>query len=309
MQTVRHMDLTSDDKIAVELGKQCRRGFRRDEPMKNHTSIGAGGCARYFATPGSSKEVVGLVRTALEHGVDYIGVGRGSNLLVRDGGYNGLIIKITGSMGRVRVYKRTAFAEAGASFTRLGRMATRNSRPGFEFAIGIPGSVGGAVRMNAGAFGSELGRVVKSVKVIDGRGRIVVLEPDQLGFGYRESALPAKAIVLSATFNCPPGEMDETQLQRTLSRKQSQPLSQRSFGSTFRNPPDGFAAQLIEQCGLKGERRGGAMISEKHANFMINVGENTEAADFEDLIEFVIERVLAESGNRLIPEVIIVGNR
>lgn len=306
---MRRMDMPTDDRIAEKLSRQCRRGFRRDEPMARHTSIGAGGNARYFAIPGSAREVVGLVRTAIEHGVEYMGVGRGSNLLVRDGGYDGLIIKVTGSMGRVRLYKRSVFAEAGASFTRVGRIATRNGRPGFEFAIGIPGSVGGAVRMNAGAFGSELASVVKSVKVIDGQGRIVLLAPGDLAFRYRESALPPRAIVLSATFHCPPGKMDGTQLERTLSRKQNQPLSERSFGSTFKNPPGGFAAKLIEQCGLKGERRGGAMISEKHANFMINVGEDTHANDFEDLIEVVIERVDAHFGVRLRPEVVVIGNR
>ncbi len=308
MQTVRRM-VVNNDRIADELRGQCPGGFRRDEPMKHHTFICAGGNARYFAIPGSAREVVGLVRSAIKNGIEYMGVGRGSNLLVRDGGYDGLIIKITGSMGRVRMYKRTAFAEAGASFTRLGRIVTRNCRPGFEFAIGIPGSVGGAVRMNAGAFGSELARVIKNVKVVDEEGRMRVMEPEDLAFRYRGSTLPPRAIVLSATFNCPPGEMDETQLERTLNRKVTQPLSEKSFGSTFKNPPDGFAAQMIEQCGLKGERRGGAMVSEKHANFMINVGEDTGANDFEDLIEFIIERVMAKFGVRLKPEVIIIGNR
>jgi UDP-N-acetylmuramate dehydrogenase len=290
MQTVARMALSKEDRIADELRGQCPRGFRRGEPMKHHTSIGAGGNARYFAVPGSAREVAGLGRSAIKNGIKYIGVGRGSNLLVLDGGYDGLIIK-------------------GASFTRLGRIVTRSSRPGFEFAIGIPGSVGGAVRMNAGAFGSELARVVKSVKIIDEEGRIVVMEPEDLAFRYRGSGLPPRAIVLAATFNCPPGEMDETRLERTLDRKVTQPLSERSFGSTFKNPPDGFAAQMIEECGLKGERRGGAMVSEKHSNFMINVGEDTRANDFKDLIEFVIEKVMAKFAVRLEPEVTIIGNR
>jgi UDP-N-acetylmuramate dehydrogenase len=298
-----------NDRFRSALKKAAPHGMRFDEPMAKHTTIGAGGRARYFAVPKSPREVVSLVRAALKYNVEYLGVGRGSNLLVRDGGFDGLLIKIASNLGQIKMFKHTAYAEAGVSFTRLGRVLTKEGRPGFEFAIGIPGSVGGAVRMNAGAFGSEIARVLKSARVVTTEGKVIVLKPDQLGFSYRHSDLPAKAIVLSAIFSCPPGMVDKVQMKRTLSRKDTQPLASKSFGSTFKNPPGAFAAQLIEQCGLKGTKRGGVMVSEKHANFIINVGDNSRANDVEDLIGLVIETVKSRFGVKLNPEVIIIGNR
>jgi UDP-N-acetylmuramate dehydrogenase len=297
------------DKVEKELRKACPRGIRIGEPMSKHTSFGAGGLVRFFAVPHTTAQTAAVVRTAIKMGIPYIAIGRGSNLLVRDGGFDGLIVRVAGNLSDLRVYKRTAFAEAGVSFTKLGRVLTRHGRPGFEFAIGIPGSVGGAVRMNAGAYGSDLSRVLKTAKLITGEGKVVVLKPEDMSFRYRGSTLPPNSIVLSTVFNCPPGEINQVQLKDSLSRKSSQPLSDRSFGSTFKNPPDGFAAQMIDACGLKGERRGGAMISPKHANFVVNIGEDTRVNDVEDLIEFVAERVERRFGVRLSTEVIIIGNR
>lgn len=296
-------------KIEYELKRACPRGIRIDEPMSKHTTIGAGGAVRFFAVPHSTAEVVAVVRCAIKWGLPYMGVGRGSNLLVRDGGFDGLLIKVASNLAGIRLKKRTVYAEAGVSFTKLGRVLSRNRRPGFEFAIGIPGSVGGAVRMNAGAYGSDLSRVLKSTKAVNGDGRIVVLKLEDLAFRYRGSNLPADSIVLSAIFSCPPGQVDQTRIKQSLSRKDTQPLSDRSFGSTFKNPPGGFAAQMIEACGLKGESRGGVMISKKHANFVVNVGKDTHANDVEDLIQFVADKVKDRFGVRLKPEVIIIGNR
>lgn len=287
----------------------CPGGMRVDEPMARHTTIGAGGTARYFAVPRSTSEVVALVRTALDLGIEHIGIGKGSNLLVRDGGFDGLVIQVAANLSRLTLHARTANAEAGLSFTKLGKILTREGRSGFEFAVGIPGSVGGAVRMNAGAWGADVSGVLKSVKVVDGEGRVVVLGANDLGYRYRESHLPAGSIVLSAIFNCPPGPIDEEKLRQSLSRGKTQPLSQKSFGSTFKNPRGDFAGRLIEACGLKGARRGGAMISEKHANFLVNTGEDTRANDFEDLIRWIIERVESRFSVTLSPEVIIIGNR
>lgn len=306
MTTAVHMGRDMD--ITNTLRRACP-GLRTGESMAKHTTIGAGGKARFFALPASVREVTRLVRAAIRIGVPYIGVGRGSNLLVRDGGYEGLVIKVASNVAALQIRTRTAYAEAGVSFTRLGRVLSKDGRPGFEFAIGIPGSVGGAVRMNAGAFGGEIAKVLKSVRAIDGNGRIVVLTPDELGFRYRHSTLPAGSIIVSAIFRCPRGRVDAATMERTLSRKATQPLSDRSFGSTFTNPPGKFAAQLIEASGLKGTRRGGVMISAKHANFIVNVGENTKANDAEDLIRHVIDVVEDKHGVRLKPEVIIIGDR
>jgi UDP-N-acetylmuramate dehydrogenase len=303
------METREKEAVLRTLERACPGGIRLDEPMARHTTIGTGGPARFFAVPKSRQEVVSLVRAALGLGIDYMGVGRGSNLLVRDGGYNGLVIKIAGNMAAFVVYKRTAHAEAGVSFTRLGRVLTRSGRAGFEFAVGIPGSVGGAVRMNAGAWGREVAGVLQSVKIADGKGRTAVLGREELGFVYRGSNLPERSIVLSAVFNCPPGAIDEERLRQSMSRGETQPVSQRSFGSAFKNPPGGFAGRMIDECGLKGTRRGGVMVSEKHANFLVNVGEDTKANDIEDLIGWIVERVEAKFHVRLSPEVIIIGDR
>ncbi|MEJ2721324.1 MAG: UDP-N-acetylmuramate dehydrogenase, partial [bacterium] len=302
-----HTTMAGD--ILAGLEKICPDGIREGVAMAAHTTIATGGPARYFATPRNAREVVALVRFALSRGVDFLAVGRGSNLLVRDGGYDGLVIKIAGNMRQLRILTRTAHAEGGVSFTRLGKTLTRAGRPGFEFAIGIPGSVGGAVKMNAGAFGWDTAMVLKSTRVVDGNGRVIVLTPNDLGFAYRHSRLPDRSIVLSAIFNCPPGKINEDVLERSRSRNDTQPLSQKSFGSTFKNPPGGFAAELIDECGLKGTREGGAMVSEKHANFLVNISGDAKASDIEDLMGSIVKKVKARFGVTLEPEVKIIGDR
>ncbi len=298
-----------EQRIRQSLERACGSGLRLDEPMSRHTTFGAGGAARYFAEPDCTRDVVALVRAALKFDVRFIGIGRGSNLIVRDGGFDGIVIKVASKLGQLDLRARTANAEAGVSFTRLGRTLTREGRPGFEFAVGIPGSVGGAVRMNAGAWGGEVSKVLKSVKLVDRTGRISVLQSDQLGFGYRKSEIPAGAIVLSTVFNCPPGEMDEDAVREALRRLDTQPLSKRSFGSTFKNPPGDHAARMIDACGLKGARRGNVIVSEKHANFLENDGEDTRANDVEDLMTMIVETVRSRFDITLDPEVIIIGDR
>jgi UDP-N-acetylmuramate dehydrogenase len=297
------------DKILAALEKACPGGIREAEPMARHTTIGAGGPARFFAVPQTTAQVVALVRAALRSGLPYIGVGKGSNLLVRDGGYAGLVIQVAANLSRLTVFARTAHAEAGLSFTKLGKTLTREGRGGFEFAVGIPGSVGGAVRMNAGAWGADVSRVLKTVRLVDGGGRVRILPAGSLGLGYRKSDLPPASIVLSAVFKCPRSPIDEAMLDRSMTRGETQPLSQKSFGSTFKNPPGGFAGKLIEECGLKGMQRGGVMVSEKHANFLVNLGGETRANDIEDLVGSIIDQVEARFGVRLTPEVIIIGDR
>jgi len=303
------MEKREEGTILKRLERACPGGIRKAEPMSSHTTIGAGGPARFFAVPRTTGQVVALVRAAVGLGLDHIGIGKGSNLLVRDGGYDGLVIQVAANLARLAVYTRTAHAEAGLSFTKLGKILTREGRPGFEFAVGIPGSVGGAIRMNAGAWGAAVSGVLKSARLVDGEGRVRVIGAGDLGLGYRKSELPPKSIVLSAVFDCPPGPIDEEMLGRSMSRGDTQPLAQRSFGSTFKNPKNGFAGRMIEECGLKGARRGGVMVSEKHANFLVNVGEDTKANDIEDLVWWIIEKVEARFKVRLSPEVIIIGNR
>lgn len=300
----------ADERARMErLERACPGGVRAGEPMAGHTTFGAGGPARFYAAPRTAREVASLVRAAAELRIDRIAVGNGSNLLVRDGGFDGLVIHIGRELSALTIYQRTAHAGAGLSFTRLGKVLTREGRAGFEFAVGIPGSVGGAVRMNAGAWGRSVADVLESVRIVDQTGKIVKLPAGRLGLVYRGSALPAGAIVVSAVFRAAPGEVDQEQLGRSLTRGRTQPLAQRSFGSTFKNPPGDFAGRLIDACGLKGTRRGGVEVSTTHANFLVNVGDGTRVADVEDLMNWIAEKVDAKFNVRLTPEVIIIGNR
>lgn len=282
---------------------------RVDEPMSKHTTIGVGGPARVMAFPQSPSEVARVVRTALAESIPYVPVGKGSNLIVRDGGYEGIVIQTAEHMTRVRINARTVWAEGGASFAALSRKMTKAGRTGMEFGIGIPGSVGGAVRMNAGAFGGEVKDALARVRIVDETGRLCALSASDIHFAYRHTSIPARAIVVEATFRCAPGAIRKDVYERSIGRKNTQPIWERSFGSTFVNPPGRYAAELIEGAGLKGTRRGGAMFSDLHANFIVNVEGNASAADVEGLIALAQETVKQKYGVDLKTEVIVIGNR
>jgi len=295
--------------VAESLARIVGDGLRRDEPMSRHTTIGVGGPARFMVTPRNMEQVAKLVRFARSTGIEYIVVGKGSNLIVRDGGYGGIVVKMGTYLSKVRMNRRTVFAEGGASFARLARNVTRRGRTGLEFAIGIPGTVGGAVVMNAGAFGGQVADVLVRVKLVDALGSERVMRAKDIEFRYRSTSIPRNSVVLSATFDCPPGEIDEKTYERSLSRKETQPISERTFGSTFVNPPGDYAARMIESCGLKGTGRGGAKISEKHANFIVNSGGEATASDVEYLIKLMRREVKRKFGVTLKTEVIVIGNR
>lgn len=284
-------------------------GLAVDQPMSRHTTIGAGGNARLLAVPRSEKQVIETIGYAISEKLEYVVLGKGSNLIVRDGGYDGLIIKMGAPLSKTRLNRRTVFAGAGASFARLSRNVTKAGRTGMEFGIGIPGTVGGAVAMNAGAWGGDVSGIFVRAKIVDGNGAVRVLKAGDVRFGYRKADLPAGCVILSATFACPPGEIDQSTYARVLSRKDTQPISQRTFGSTFVNPPGGYAGQMIEACGLKGKRVGGAVISEKHANFIVNAEGKASASDVESLIELMRREVRKKFGITLKTEVVIIGNR
>jgi UDP-N-acetylmuramate dehydrogenase len=295
--------------LAQELEGMLGGVARADEPMSQHTTIGVGGSARLLVEPASIGELSAVVRAAGRHGVRFVAVGKGSNLIVRDGGYDGVIIKLGRNMSKVTVNRRTVRAEGGASFARLCRTMTRAGRAGLEFGIGIPGSVGGAVWMNAGAFGGEVSGVLRRVRVVDGTGEVQTLAASAIEFSYRRTSLPEGVIVAAATFACAPGSINEEAYRRALGRKETQPIDERTFGSTFVNPPGDYAARLIEACGLKGVRRGGAEISTKHANFIVNPDGNATAADVEALIGLMRDRVREKHGVILKTEVVIIGNQ
>lgn len=280
-----------------------------NEPLARHTTFRVGGPADVLFLPESAEELQRAMELAREAGEDCLVIGNGSNLLVRDGGVRGLVIKLAGPMSGVSVEGTAIRAQAGASLSQVSRAALQASLTGLEFASGIPGSLGGALAMNAGAYGGELSQVVREAMVLMD-GRVQTLSREELAMGYRTTrVLREGGIVLSAVLDLKEG--DAPQIAATMDdlnrrRREKQPLSFPSAGSTFKRPEGYFAGALIEQAGLKGYAIGGAQVSEKHAGFLINRGGAT-ASDLLRLIEYVQERVYAQSGVRLETEVRICG--
>jgi len=282
-----------------------------DEPMSRHTSFRVGGPAARMAFPVNAEQVVLLQGLAEDCGIRPLVIGNGTNLLVSDAGIDNLVID-TSEMNTIHMEEDgvTVTAYAGVSLARLADFACKQGLTGLEFAHGIPGTLGGAVCMNAGAYGGEMKQVIDSVALLDPEEGIQVLSCEEMDFGYRHSLLDEhpEYIVLSASVKLTPGDPEtirETMRELMGKRKASQPLEWPSAGSTFKRPEGYFAAALIDQCGLKGLTVGGAQVSEKHAGFVINQGGAT-CADVLELIRQVQERVLAEKGVRLEPEVRII---
>lgn len=284
---------------------------REEVPMADYTTFRVGGPARRLAAPRSPEELAALLELAQAEDFPRLTLGNGSNLLVADQGLDRLVI-YTGDTRRVEAGPLTnqVTAEAGASLAAAAVFAQRRALAGLAFAHGIPGTVGGAVCMNAGAYGGEIRQVLESALVwLPGEG-VRTLSNEALAFGYRRSLLTDRpeAVVLRAVFSLEPGdpeairaEMEELRRRR----REKQPLDRPSAGSTFKRPPGHFAGALIEQCGLKGARIGGAQVSEKHAGFVINAGGAT-CADVLALIRHIRKTVRAETGVTLEPEVKIL---
>lgn len=282
-----------------------------EEPMSRHTSFRIGGGARRMAFPERGEQLVLLHSFALECGARPLVVGNGTNLLVADEGLDRLVIETSG-MNRLEMGQEpdTVVAEAGVTLVRLADFACRAGLAGLEFAHGIPGTVGGGICMNAGAYDGEMKQVVSRATVLFPEEGVRVLSGEEMAFGYRHSLLTDRpdAVVLSAEFHLSPGR-EETIRERMRElmqrRKASQPLEWPSAGSTFKRPAGYFAGTLIDQCGLKGLTVGGAQVSEKHAGFVINRGGAT-CADVTALIGEVQARVLERTGVHLEPEVKII---
>ena len=286
-----------------------------DEPMSSHTSMGVGGKADALVFPDTDGELRDLVTFFRKEGIAFLPVGNGTNLIVKDGGYRGALV----SLERLRKLEIAGVeesgdvlvhAQAGVSCPGLVDFALRESLTGIEFCAGIPGSVGGGVRMNAGAWGREVKDVISSVTILDAGGRIGDMPRKDLLFEYRNLDLPAGAIITGATFRLAKGNsaaIRERISGITEKRKERHPLTFRSAGSVFKNPPGNTAGKMIEEAGLKGLRIGGAEISDKHANFIVNRGGAT-AADVIALIDEVRKRVLSARGILLEPELKIIGD-
>ena len=282
----------------------------REEPMSSHTSFRIGGAAKRMAFPQNGEQVVLLVGFAEACGVEPLVIGNGTNLLISDAGLDRLVIE-TSAMNRMEVgTKGRITADAGVSLARLADFACKQGLTGLEFAHGIPGTLGGAVCMNAGAYDGEMKQVIETVTVLFPQEGIRTLSCEEMDFAYRHSLLSdhPDAVVLHATVKLTAGDPVSIREKMQLlmqRRKTSQPLEWPSAGSTFKRPVGYFAGTLIDQCGLKGFTVGGAQVSEKHAGFVINKGGAT-CADVEKLIRQVQARVLQEKGVRLEPEVKII---
>jgi len=295
--------------MAAESTQHWRGELSFDEPMAAHSSWRAGGTARRFYRPADIDDLCVFLRD-LDADEPLLWLGLGSNLLVRDGGFPGTVIFVFGALTELGwLDDRTLRAGAGVTCARVARVTTGRGLTGVEFLAGIPGTMGGALAMNAGAYGGETWAHVTAVETVDRSGHRHTRLPSEYRVGYRSVSGPRDEWFVAAHLALQPGDA-ETARNRVRAllaqRSASQPTQQFSCGSVFRNPPGDHAARLIEACGLKGLTLGGAQVSEKHANFIVNTGSAT-ATDIEQLLNTVRERVEQEQGVRLEAEVRIVG--
>lgn len=279
-----------------------------DEPMNRHTSFRIGGPADYLVVPSSTRQVPGLLATARNLGLPVTVLGNGTNTLVLDGGIRGVVIRLSACTAITRLGVESLVAEGGTPFPRLAREASRLGLTGLEFAAGIPGTVGGAVTMNAGAHGADLAGILECVDIATPAGDVLTLPADRLGLAYRSSSLP-DGIVLNAVFHLSLGDRERIlrETQRNMDQRgRTQPILTPNAGSFFKNPPGDFAARLIEEAGCKGWEEGDAEVSTLHANFIVNHGR-ASAAQVLTLAERVREQVAKAFGVVLEMEVKTVG--
>lgn len=282
-----------------------------NEPMSCHTTFRIGGPADYFLLPERTEEIKEIISICKEEGLPYFVLGNGSNLLVGDGGYRGVIIQMFRNFGGITVEETNIRANAGALLSGIAAAARNASLTGFEFAGGIPGTLGGAVVMNAGAYGGEMKDILKEVTVMTGEGEILCLPVDALEMGYRTSVIKtAGYLVLEAVISLKEGDIEAIKARTrelTEQRTSKQPLEYPSAGSTFKRPEGYFAGKLIMDAGLRGYQVGGAQVSEKHCGFVINTGDAT-AEDVRTLMSDVSEKVREKFGVTLEPEVKFLGD-
>ncbi|WP_124727708.1 UDP-N-acetylmuramate dehydrogenase [Staphylospora marina] len=297
--------------IVEELQRRGVTDVREREPLSRHTTWKVGGPADILVYPKNGAELEETMRIVREHRLPWTVIGRGSNLLVRDGGIRGVVIKLDEGFNHLRIEGTRVTVGGGYSTILLASVTAKKGLSGLEFAGGIPGNVGGAVYMNAGAHGSEISRVLRNATVLLESGEWVTLDNRQLAFRYRTSILQKelRGIVTEAVFELEPGNKEEigAKLAKYKEyRRLTQPLQFPCAGSVFRNPPGDHAGRLIQESGLKGFRIGDAEVSELHANFIINRGQAT-AADILGLIRHIIRTVEEKHGVRLEPEVLVIG--
>jgi UDP-N-acetylmuramate dehydrogenase len=302
-----------DDAFREKLRAAVSGAVLFDEPLSLYTSFGVGGKADAVIFPKNREELSRAVACLGEESVPFMPVGNGTNLIVRDGGYRGVVISLK-ELHNLRMEEDSGgaicvHAEAGAPLAEVVGLSLQEGIAGMEFCAGIPGSVGGAVIMNAGAYGREIKDVVEKVVFMTGKGKILEHGKGSLNFTYRRLALPPDLLILAAAFSLARGDREEIRkkVEKILAlRKEKHPLMYRNAGSTFKNPPGISAGRIIDETGLKGLQMGDARISEMHGNFIVNLGR-AKAADVVALIDAVKKRVFEKRGIVLETEVCIIG--
>ena len=300
----------SDEIVTRLINITGKDNVRINEPMKNHTTFKIGGPAQYYVTPESVTQIQEVVSLCRDMNIPLHVIGNGSNILVGDDGVDGVVLALFNTFSDYEIKDNVITAQAGMSLIKLAVIALREGLTGLEFASGIPGSVGGAVYMNAGAYDGQMKDVVTSVTVLDEAGNIRILGRDELDMGYRTSAVAKhNMIVLQVIIELKAGDKEQIKdrmNQLSELRKQKQPLEYPSAGSTFKRPEGYFAGKLIADAGLKGYSIGGAAVSEKHAGFVVNIGGAT-AKDVVELTDYIKKRIIEQFGVTLELEIKKIG--
>jgi UDP-N-acetylmuramate dehydrogenase len=313
--------MSANDLLTGDAGMPALRGLMRtDEPMSKHTSWRVGGYADHYYVPADLDDFANFLQESPHESIVVIGLG--SNLLVRDGGLRSTVIALHAQLNDLRLIEQNEsggliYASAGVACAKIARFAARHNLAGAEFLAGIPGTIGGALAMNAGCYGSETWEIVAQVQIINRSGHVFIRQPGGYTIGYRSVELQHELTGTVETewfaggyLRLPHGDQTESRqrIKKLLAQRvDSQPLNLPNAGSVFRNPPEDYAARLIEACGLKGCSIGGAMVSPKHANFIVNTG-NATATDIEALILMVQSRVMKATGIELHQEIRIIGD-
>lgn len=300
-----------DKNQLIQILKEMEVGeIRIDEMMKNHTSFKIGGPADIMILPKDEDEILRAIKACRDNNIDFFIMGNGSNLLIKDGGIRGVVIKINDNFNDIKISGDKVYAKAGALLTALSRRAAENSLTGVEFANGIPGTIGGAVTMNAGAYGGEIKDIVTKVRVIDKGNNIIEYENDDMNFGYRTSkVIEDDLVVLGMEIQLKDGnynKIKEKMQELTKKRTSKQPLELPSGGSTFKRPKGYYAGKLIDDSNLRGFQYGGAQVSEKHCGFVVNIGGAT-CEDVLGIIKTVQKTVMDKFGVELETEIKVIG--
>lgn len=303
--------IVDKEKVVLALNNLVTSSIvKSDEPLNKYTYTETGGPADIYISVGNIEDTANVIKFANENHLPVTYLGNGSNIIIRDGGIRGIVVNLL-KLNDITVEGETLTADSGAAIIDASEMALQHGLSGLEFACGIPGSVGGAVYMNAGAYGGEVKDCLSHIKAINEQGDIITLTPDELDLGYRTSRVQTEhLVVVSAVFKLNRDKDTESikaiMDDLTERRETKQPLEYPSCGSVFQRPPGNFAGKLIQDAGLQGHRIGGVEVSKKHAGFMVNV-DNGTASDYEALIEFVQDTVKEKYGVTLHREVRIIG--